>query len=140
MTSRRPGVVNRYRVATRPRCEESVTARTSRRAARTAAGLLTTASVLVLTAAPALALDDGEEPADPLPLGTSLLLLLVVPLLIMVLTALPIFAAARRKSRYRPAEGWNHQPMWFAGPADPEAAVSAASPDQPGRGGASATW
>ena len=113
----------------------------ARQVYRAAAGLLLTAPFLVLSAAPALAVADGEEPGDPLPLGTSLLVFVGIPLLIMALTAVPIFAgASRKKSRYRPAEGWNAQPMWFAGPDDPEAAVSGADPKQAGRGGASGSW
>lgn len=117
-----------------------MTARTLRHAARTATGLLLTAPVLVMTALPALALEDGEEPAPSLPLAVNILLYLGIPVLIFVLAAIPIFASARKKSRYRPAEGWDHQPLWFAGPDDPEAAVSSASPEQSGRGGASASW
>ena len=113
----------------------------ARQASRAVAGLLLTAPLLVLAALPAAAVADGEEPGNALPLGTSLLVFVGIPLLIMVLTAVPIFAgASRRKSRYRPNEGWNQQPMWFAGPDDPEAAVSAADLKQPGRGGSSGSW
>ncbi len=147
-TGDRPSVVarwsvtTRYRGATRPRCEDTVTAR-SPRLARTAGSFLLSAALLTLTACASrtVAIEDGEEPAEDLSLGVNLLLYVGIPVLIFVLTAIPIFlSASRRKSRYRPNEGWDNQPVWFAGPDDPERAVDEASPDQPGRGGASGGW
>lgn len=118
-----------------------MTARTRGPLARTATGLLTFATYLLLTGCVAQGvLEDGEEPGEEIGLVEGWLVFGGIPLLILVLTAIPIFVSARKKSRYRPSEGWDHQPMWFAGPEDPEAAVTSASPDQPGRGGASAGW
>lgn len=124
-----------------PDARKPVTARTPRHLARTAAGLLLTVPLLVATALPAAALADGEEPAPPLGIGLGLLLFLGLPLLIMAVTAVAVYGpSSRRSSRYRPAQGWDHQPLWFAGPDDPEAAVASASPESARKGGASASW
>jgi hypothetical protein len=118
-----------------------VTRRTRGPVARTATGLLTFATYLLLTGCVAQGvLEDGEEPGEEIGVLEGWLVFGGIPLLILVLTAIPIFASARKKSRYRPSQGWDHQPLWFAGPADPEAAVSSAPTEQPGRGGASASW
>lgn len=123
--------------------------RTALRAAATTATalLLVTAAA---TAAGAAALDDGEVPGEPLGVLRTLLLFVVVPAtiygVITLLAMLPSMVRGGGK-RYRPASGWSHDPVWFAGPDDPAAAVAAAdrsavptgqTPTQ--KGGASGEW
>ena len=45
-----------------------------------------------------------------------------------------------KRPRYRPGRPWKHDPLWFNGPDDPDAAVAKARPGASGRGGASAEW
>jgi hypothetical protein len=117
-----------------------VTARHTRRVARTAGVALLTVPLLIATALPAAAQNEGEVP-DPLPLLPSLLIFGGIPILIFVVVGLLVFGlSALRKPRYRPAQGWDGDPVWYGGPEDPEAAVQQAEPKQPGRGGSSATW
>lgn len=115
------------------------TPRRAARAVRAVAPALLGALLLTGCTAQGL-LEDGEEPGPELGVLEAWLLFAGVPLLILVLTALPVFAAAKRRSRYRPSQGWEHQPMWFGGPDDPESAVGSAPAQQSGRGGASASW
>ena len=118
-----------------------MTARTRGPLARSATAVLTFATYLLLTGCVAQGvLEDGEEPGEEIGVLEGWLVFGGIPLVILVLTAIPIFAAARKKSRYRPSQGWDHQPLWFAGPDDPESAVRSAPTEQSGRGGASASW
>lgn len=107
------------------------------RTAVVAAGLL----LPVLSAAPALAVDDGEQPGKSLGTGETILIYVVIPLaafaVISLFSALP---SLLRRPRYRPGRPWNHDPMWFNGPDDPNAALAAARPGASAKGGASAEW
>jgi hypothetical protein len=117
-----------------------VTTRTTRRVARAAGIALLAAPLTLATALPAAAQNEGEVP-DPLPLLPSLLIFGGIPLLIILTIGLLVFGpGALRKPRYRPTEGWDHDPVWYGGPEDAESAVQQAEPKQPGRGGSSATW
>lgn len=117
-----------------------MTSRPARCVARTAGVALLSVPLLLATALPAAAQADGEVP-DPLPLLPSLLIFGGIPILIMLLVGLLVFGpSALRKPRYRPTQGWEHDPVWYGGPEDAEAAVQSAEPKQPGRGGSSATW
>jgi len=73
--------------------------------------------------------------------GMTILLFVVVPLSIFgtvaLLAALPSLLA---RPRYRPGKGWDHDPLWFAGPNDPDDAIAAAEPGTVSKGGASAEW
>lgn len=99
-------------------------------------------SSLLLAAGPAAALyeDDGAEPGEQLSVIGNLLLYVVAPLGVLLLIALLVAAPSiARGPRYRPGLSWFAEPVWFGGPADPEAAVARAVPTQEA-GGASARW
>ena len=107
-----------------------------------AVGLMTT----LLTAAPAFADDivgplEGADPGDPLGPGGTILLFVVTPLAIFGLIALLVLLpGAVRSHRYRPAEGWAADPVWFAGPVEADTAVAQAQRGDVVRGGASGSW
>ena len=74
--------------------------------------------------------------------GMTILLFIIVPLAIFgtiaLLAALP---SLLRRPRYRPGSPWEHDPLWFAGPDDPEQAIAQARPrGRSTKGGASAEW
>ncbi|HWG93440.1 MAG TPA: hypothetical protein VNU66_04340 [Mycobacteriales bacterium] len=71
----------------------------------------------------------------------TVLLYVLLPLALLV--AVSVLAAVpqlRRRSRYRPQEGWSAAPVWFAGPADPATAVEQAEAGDVVRGGAGGSW
>lgn len=96
----------------------------------------------IVPASPALAISDGEVPARGLGFVETLLLFGGIPLGIVALVALLVVVGGlRHRPRYRPGRSWDFDPIWFAGPADPNAALATARPgaDVTG-GGASADW
>ncbi len=102
---------------------------------------------VVLSAAPALAdhnplaPQEGADEHAAMSIGQALLLFGVVPLVaLLALSALVLLPGAVRNNRYRPQRGWNAAPVWFAGPADPVAAVETATVGGSTRGGASGDW
>ncbi len=105
-------------------------------------GLVTT----LLTAAPAFAEDplgphEGVDSGQALSWGQALLLFVGVPAaIVFVIWAVVWLPGAMRASRYRPAEGWAADPVWFAGPIDPDTAVATAQRGDVVRGGASGSW
>jgi len=115
-----------------------VTAPAFRRVAAVVVGLAWSA----LPAAPALAVSDGEVPGRDLGLVTNLLLFGGIPLGIFALIALLVVVGGlRHRPRYRPGRPWDVDPIWFAGPADPAAALISARPGpEVTGGGASAEW
>jgi heme/copper-type cytochrome/quinol oxidase subunit 2 len=71
----------------------------------------------------------------------TVLLYLVVPIAFTALVYLLVYIpAARHRNRYRPNEGWSAEPVWFAGPADPVAAVEQAPTGDVVKGGAGGSW
>jgi hypothetical protein len=96
----------------------------------------------LFAATPALAsLDDGEHPGKGLGIGMVVLIYVVVPLgIFAVIALLSVLPSALRRPRYRPGRPWQHDPMWFNGPDDPDKALSGARPGATARGGASAEW
>jgi hypothetical protein len=99
-----------------------------------------------LVAAPAFAADpigpsEGADPGSGLGPAATLLLYVATPigacLLIATVVLLP---GAVRANRYRPAEGWSADPVWFAGPLEPQAAIATVQPDGVVRGGAHGSW
>lgn len=118
-----------------------MTARTRRTARRLfTAGAAALTSVVVL-ASPALAIDDGEVHGKGLGMGGTLAIFVVIPLgaflVIAFFSALPSMLS---RPRYRPGRPWKHDPMWFAGPDEPDTALQGARPGSSARGGASAEW
>lgn len=102
---------------------------------------------LVLSAGPALAdhnplaPQEGAEEHTSMTIGTALLLFGVLPLLLLVVVGGIVWLpGAVRNGRYRPQRGWNAAPVWFAGPADPVAAVESATVGGDVRGGARGDW
>lgn len=112
--------------------------RTVRRLLTAGAAALTT---IVVTAGPALAIDDGEVHGKPLGVGLTIAIYVLIPvgafLLIAFFAALP---SMLKRPRYRPGRPWKHEPLWFAGPDDPDTALKSARPGATARGGASAEW
>jgi hypothetical protein len=111
----------------------------TRRAARAiavAAGLTAPA----LAGVSAFAVADGEKP-DPLPVGQTVLVFVVLPiaisLVILLLTYLPSWF---RAPRYRPTREWDHDPLWFGGPADAADALAGVTQIHVRGGGAGAGW
>lgn len=71
----------------------------------------------------------------------TVLLYVAVPLLVLLsVAALAWLPVMLRSKRYRPREGWDADPVWFAGPADPVAAVESAGTGDVVRGGAGGSW
>jgi hypothetical protein len=115
---------------------------------RTAAvAVLSAASVVVMTAGPALAdrnpigPSEGSHPGPGLSPAATIALYVLVPLGIMsVIAALVLLPGMVQGTRYRPTMGWDAPPVWFAGPLDPVAAVSEAQPGDVTRGGSGGSW
>jgi hypothetical protein len=104
-------------------------------------------SVVLLTAGPALAdrnplgPSEGADPGSGLSPAATIALFVFVPLAIIgAIATLVLLPGMVRGTRYRPAMGWDAPPVWFAGPLDPEAAVSTAQPGDVTRGGSSGSW
>ena len=102
---------------------------------------------VLLTAGPALAdhnpiaPQEGADEHAGIPIGLTLLLYGLLPLVMLVVVgALAYLPGGGRSARYRPTRGWSAAPVWFAGPADPVAAVETAQPRPAERGGASGDW
>lgn len=113
---------------------------------RRAVTLVAALGTVLLTAGPAFAdrnpvgPADGDEP-DGLGPGATILLFVVLPIIAASIIGLAVWLpAAMRTHRYRPTKGWNAPPVWFAGPAEPVAAVQSAEPGDVVRGGASGNW
>jgi hypothetical protein len=71
----------------------------------------------------------------------TVLLYVLLPLaLLLGIALLAAVPSLVRRYRYRPQEGWSADPVWFAGPADPVAAVEQADPADVVRGGAGGSW
>jgi hypothetical protein len=112
--------------------------RTGRRLLVTGGAALAT---VVASAAPAFALDDGEVHGKGLGVGLTIVYYVLIPL--GAFLAISFFAALPsmlRRPRYRPGRPWKHDPLWFSGPDDPDAALQKARPGASARGGASAEW
>ena len=102
--------------------------------------------LLVALAGPASAVyrDDGDDPGQGLSYFSSLLIFGVLPLAMFAIIALLVMLPSLAKGpRYRPGLSWWASPVWFGGPADPDA-VSAERLAQirptEGAGGTRARW
>ena len=95
---------------------------------------------LLAAGAPAYALDDGEAPGKSLGTGLVILYYVVIPLgIFLVIAFFSTLPSMLRRPRYRPGRPWQHDPLWFNGPDDPDRAVSTARAGT-AKGGASAEW
>ena len=118
----------------------------SRAVTRVTTAAVTLAVTTLLSAAPAFADDivgpsEGAEPGEGLGPAGTLLLFVVTPLVVYGVIALVVLLpGAVRANRYRPAEGWSADPVWFAGPVDADAAVAHADRGDVLRGGAHGSW
>ena len=104
-------------------------------------------SLVVLTAGPALASrnplgpSEGADPGPGLSPAATIGLFVLVPLaIISTIAAFVLLPGLVRGTRYRPTMGWDVPPVWFAGPLDPDAAVSNAQPGDVTRGGSGGSW
>jgi hypothetical protein len=87
---------------------------------------------------PHLGVSDGWTQGS---VARTVLLYVVLPLALLALAYLLVFLpAARRRNRYRPNEGWDAEPVWFAGPPDPAAALEQAPSGNVVKGGAGGSW
>lgn len=108
----------------------------------TVTGLVAT----LLSATPAWAGDlvgpsEGSDPGEGLGPAATLLLFVAAPAAaVLVIAVLVLLPGALRANRYRPAEGWAADPVWFAGPVDADAAIAGAQPGDVTRGGAHGSW
>lgn len=101
----------------------------------------TAAVTVVSSAVPALALDDGEVHGKGLGTGLTIVYFVLIPLgTFLVIAFFSSLPSMLRRPRYRPGRPWKHDPLWFSGPDDPDAALQGARPGASARGGASAEW
>lgn len=71
----------------------------------------------------------------------TLALYVGAPLLVAgIIAALAWLPGMVRGTRYRPQYGWSAEPVWFAGPTDPEPALAQASTGDVVRGGSGGSW
>ena len=101
---------------------------------------------MLLTVAPAFAADpvgpsEGSDPGSGLGPAATLLLYVVTPVAAcLLIAAVVLVPGAVRANRYRPAEGWSADPVWFAGPVEPQLAIANAQRGDVTRGGAHGSW
>ena len=103
---------------------------------------------VLLTAGPALAegydpmgKTEGAEPGEGLTALETIALYVLVPgAIVAVIALLAWLPGVARGARYRPAQGWDAAPVWFAGPPNPTEAVASAQTGDVTRGGASGSW
>ena len=113
---------------------------------RTGAALVSAATIVLLTAGPALARDplgpsEGADPGRGLSIAATIGLYVLLPATILLgIAALVWLPGMMRGTRYRPAKGWDAAPVWFAGPLDPATAVAEAAPGEVVMGGGSGSW
>lgn len=94
------------------------------------------ASISVAASGP----DAGSEPGAGFSIVETLFFFVGIPLLLFaVIAVLVTVTSTSRGPRYRPGLGWWAAPVWFNGPADPDAAIRQAT-GTTGGGGASARW
>lgn len=115
--------------------------RIARRVPRRTARLALAAAGVVLLASGCTTQKQPGLHYSSLGAGMTILLFVIVPLAIFgtigLLAALP---SLLRRPRYRPGKPWDHDPLWFAGPDDPDDALARVRPGRTAKGGASAEW
>ena len=78
----------------------------------------------------------GEDPG-----GVGVLAVYGIALAIAAVIALLAWLPGMvRGARYRPTQGWNAAPIWFAGPSDPVSALEQAAAGDVTRGGTGGDW
>lgn len=99
-------------------------------------------TAVIVTAGPALAFnDDGEVHGKSLGTGETIAIFVLIPLgAFFVIAFFASLPSMLKRPRYRPGRPWKHDPLWFNGPDDPDAALAKARPGSSARGGASAEW
>jgi hypothetical protein len=111
--------------------------------------VLRTATVAALAAAPTLAAlpayarspENGEQYGPGLSILTVIGVYVGIPAgLFLLIAFLVVLPGLLHRPRYRPGRPWTHDPIWFAGPEDPEAALRAAVPALQAKGGVGADW
>jgi hypothetical protein len=118
-----------------------VTTRTLARAATLAVGAGVPLLIGIGSAAASIKPDDGEQPGPSLGTGLTILYFVVIPIAVfLIVGGLALLPSALRKPRYRPGKPWDHDPMWFRGPDEPESALENARAGSTVRGGARAEW
>lgn len=108
-----------------------------------AVAIVSVSATALLAATPAWALDDGEAPHETtFSTLDALLVFIGVPLLATLAIALLVYAPhIAKRPRYRPGRPYDAEPLWFDGPARPEAALESSPAGDAARGGgASASW
>lgn len=94
----------------------------------------------VLLASPAAAATYGGWRDTGMTVPSLLLVFVGIPIAIVgLISAVIVVPQMMRRPRYRPGRPWPHDPLWFAGPEEPDAAVGAARP-RSGTGGAGGRW
>lgn len=94
-----------------------------------------------LGATPAFAEAAGRAGGAGIGFGEVLLTYVGAPVaLFVVIGGLALLPSARRRPQYRPGRPFSGEPVWFAGPDDPETAVRTANPADQQRGGARGSW
>lgn len=90
---------------------------------------------------PAFALQNGAQPDPGMPILEVIGVFVAIPLGLFALISLLVVAPnLLHRPRYRPGRPWLHDPIWFAGPEQPEAALRAADPGLQPKGGVGANW
>lgn len=105
-----------------------------------AAAVLTGLALPLLTAAPALARDDGEIPSHIGGWEVVGLYVATPVLAVALIAALVVLPGYLSAPRYRPGKPWQHDPLWFGGPDDPDEALRGARAGSTAKGGARAEW
>lgn len=109
------------------------------RAAAAGTSLVGLLVIGIVLPAVALADDSGGEPTGSGAGAAMLRIGLVTLLLLIVIGTLAALPRMLKRPRYRPGKPWPYDPLWFAGPENPEAALAGTRPLR-GTGGASGDW
>lgn len=107
---------------------------------RTAVVLVSGALVLAASGPAGADVPEGWDTPDPVDPTQALLLLGGVPLLLIVVITLLVFASGRRHGERVPATGHATEDHWFGGPRQGTAELSAPTEDDSATGGTSARW
>ena len=112
------------------------------RLARAVAAVITALTTVVLIATPALAAPPTVHEKYPsLGVTNTILIFVGIPFGVVGLVAALVYGPSLlRGPRYRPAQGWDYDPLWFNGPDDPDFAMARTSKGPESSGGAAGAW